>query len=158
MLARDEQDHTSFASLADTDHDGIVTAAEIERSSLVQSMIGPDVTMFANGTFGPVRDDNNRDSLSFGFAVHLIPCDSGDCAVSSSFDACHDRIVDGDETDLDCGGSCAPCVGGASCAVASDCATNACDGGTCRAPSCSDGIRDGFEQGVDCDGGCPACS
>lgn len=49
---------------------------------------------------------------------------------------CSDGIQNGDETGVDCGGSCPPC-----------------------APTCSDGIQNGDETGVDCGGSsCPPCS
>ena len=101
-------------------------------------------------------DDQNW--LSFGIIVHLVPCDDGTCAPATVIDHCDDRIQDGDETDIDCGGSCRACGFDTKCEVAADCQTGACDAGMCREPSCSDGIQDGFETGVDCGTyGCPAC-
>jgi hypothetical protein len=49
---------------------------------------------------------------------------------------CYDEIQDGDETGIDCGGSCDPCV---------------------VDPTCSDNIKNGDETGIDCGGSCPAC-
>jgi hypothetical protein len=95
--------------------------------------------------------------LSLGFGVHLAPCPTGHCTKPIA-DPCHDRIRDGDETDVDCGGSCGACGAGATCALATDCLTQACNGNHCAAPTCDDKIRDGFETGVDCGwGGCRAC-
>jgi len=37
-------------------------------------------------------------------------------------DTCADGVNDGKETDVDCGGICAPCSDGQACTVASDCA------------------------------------
>nr|CEL65316.1 TPA: sushi domain (scr repeat) domain-containing protein [Neospora caninum Liverpool] len=48
--------------------------------------------------------------------------------------SCTDGVQNGDETGVDCGGSCAPCL------------------------SCSDGLQNNGETGVDCGGPCPACS
>ncbi len=45
--------------------------------------------------------------------------------------SCFNGVQDGDETGVDCGGSCAPC------------------------PTCDDGIQNGGETGVDCGG--PDC-
>lgn len=46
---------------------------------------------------------------------------------------CANNTLDGDETDVDCGGSCSKCAGGKTCAQNSDCASNSCadpgDGG-----------------------------
>ncbi len=47
---------------------------------------------------------------------------------------CDDGILNGDETGIDCGGSCAACA------------------------TCDDGILNGDETGVDCGGSCAACA
>src|SRR5260221_1923301 len=44
---------------------------------------------------------------------------------------CTDGAKNGMETDVDCGGSCAPCVEGKKCAADRDCGTKKCAGGTC---------------------------
>ena len=46
---------------------------------------------------------------------------------------CFNTVMDGDETGIDCGGSCPPC------------------------PSCSDGIQNQGEIDIDCGGPCQAC-
>jgi hypothetical protein len=48
---------------------------------------------------------------------------------------CSDGTRNGDETGVDCGGSCT----------------------SCTPPSCSDGVQNGDEYGVDCSGSCTAC-
>lgn len=45
---------------------------------------------------------------------------------------CADKVKSGDETDVDCGGSCAPCPIDKACLVASDCASKGCVEKTCR--------------------------
>ena len=40
---------------------------------------------------------------------------------------CDDAELNGDESDVDCGGSCAPCVNGAACMAGADCVSGACD-------------------------------
>lgn len=45
---------------------------------------------------------------------------------------CDDGIKNGDETGIDCGGSCAPC-----------------------GQTCDNGVKDGDETGIDCGGSCP---
>ena len=47
---------------------------------------------------------------------------------------CDDGILNGDETGIDCGGSCAACA------------------------TCDDGIQNGDETGIDCGGSCVACA
>jgi hypothetical protein len=70
---------------------------------------------------------------------------------------CNNGIQDGDETDVDCGGSCsADCGNGQGCDSAEDCIAGVCnDDGTCEPPSCMDGVQNGDETDVDCGGECP---
>lgn len=64
----------------------------------------------------------------FSLAITWDSCKKEDEAT------CTDGIQNGDETGVDCGGSCAAC------------------------PTCTDGIQNGEETGVDCGGpDCPAC-
>jgi hypothetical protein len=150
MVENDPVDHALLLRQLGVSPTSPLTADEVETalgsSSLFGALIAPDVTLFG------------EQDTSLGFAVHVVPCPSGDCARGIPADTCADRVQDGDETDVDCGGSCQPCQGGSACNVDGDCATQACDGGVCRAPSCSDGIRDGFESDVDCGWNCPACA
>lgn len=69
---------------------------------------------------------------------------------------CQNQVVDGDESAVDCGGSCPGCAPEQPCNVDGDCKGGDCEGGTC-APSCSDGVENGGESGVDCGGDCPPC-
>ena len=72
---------------------------------------------------------------------------------------CSDSALDGDETDLDCGGpSCAPCGPGKMCLASNDCDSRRCLGGICQSPTCFDGVSNGSETGVDCGGPCPDCA
>jgi hypothetical protein len=145
MIAADPVRHLVFSRTFDADRDGTVTSAEIADSSVVGAFL--------------VADLHAAGMMSVGFGVHLVPCDSGDCALSTPADTCHDRIVDGDESDVDCGGSCAKCPADENCRSVADCQTAGCDNGLCRAPSCSDGVRDGIESDVDCGdlAGCAKC-
>ena len=70
--------------------------------------------------------------------------------------SCADAILDGDETDSDCGGSCSRCADGKMCKLAGDCTSGACVGGACQAAvaSCTDGIKNGDESDTDCGGSC----
>ncbi len=66
-------------------------------------------------------------------------CPSGACRKGRCLPAsCADGRRNGDETDVDCGGSCPPCADGKVCAGNGDCAGGHCCGGTCRA-CCGDG-------------------
>jgi hypothetical protein len=57
-------------------------------------------------------------------------------AASSAPDAgadlrCTDKVRNGNETGIDCGGSCGPCADGIECRVANDCAGKSCVSGVC---------------------------
>jgi hypothetical protein len=68
-----------------------------------------------------------------------------------------DGKKDGNETDVDCGGTCTiKCADGKMCAVNGDCVNGDCFGGTCV--SCMDGKKDGNETDVDCGGSCGPCA
>jgi hypothetical protein len=56
-------------------------------------------------------------------------CDNGLCVPPPA--NCMDGAQNNGETDVDCGGPCAPCAIGQDCVGAVDCVTNFCDGGTC---------------------------
>jgi plastocyanin len=47
---------------------------------------------------------------------------------------CQDGVLDGTETDLDCGGTCAPCGLTLACLGPRDCASGVCTAGHCAAP------------------------
>jgi len=87
----------------------------------------------------------------------VIPVDSGvpevDSGVTPPEPTPHDGIKNGDETDVDCGGTKAPvCAVGNTCLAGTDCADKACIGGVCTAPSPTDGVKNGDETDVDCGG------
>ncbi len=74
--------------------------------------------------------------------------------------ACADKLKDGDETDVDCGGSCSPCALTKDCSVDQDCVSQACDAllpHRCLTNHCTDHQLDGDETGPDCGGSCPPC-
>ncbi|MFH1849938.1 MAG: Ig-like domain-containing protein [archaeon] len=71
---------------------------------------------------------------------------------------CDDLILNADETDIDCGGSCPLCSVGKRCFADSDCATEWCHLGRCALPSCNDGVKNQDEEGVDCGGPCEPCA
>ena len=93
-------------------------------------------------------------------------CDSGgtsgqctggtDCATPS----CTDKVQNGGETDIDCGGSCSTkCGAQAKCQNGTDCQSGlVCPAGVCIAPTCTDGILDGSETDKDCGGACMKCA
>lgn len=71
---------------------------------------------------------------------------------------CYDGILNGAETDVDCGGGCGACPVGSACSADSDCDTQRCQSSVCVTP-CTDGVKDDAETDVDCGGGtCPKCA
>lgn len=69
---------------------------------------------------------------------------------------CSDGIKNADETDTDCGGPfCDACAVGQSCKTFRDCESRVCIEGVCQAPTCNDGIKNAQETGRDCGG--PEC-
>lgn len=72
-------------------------------------------------------------------------------------ESCTNGITDGEETDLDCGGSCAGCANGQACGENTDCESGYCAGGMCADPSCDDETKNGDETGIDCGGACGPC-
>src|SRR2546421_263374 len=83
-------------------------------------------------------------------------CD-GTCAGSTTA-RCDDGVRNGDETGVDCGGSCPRCQDGAGCRISADCVDDTCKGGMCGPAACVDGIKDQDESDVDCGGICKGCT
>jgi hypothetical protein len=82
--------------------------------------------------------------------------------------SCADGILNLDESDIDCGGSCILCAYDRKCNNAGDCASGNCDMGRCGAPhtgcqpigpdpTCADCLQNGDETDVDCGGVCSPC-
>ena len=157
MIAANPPELSSLVRLLDADKDGAVSFDEFTQSGLIENLISPDVQLTdGHGRWAPSRDNRARDSLSFAVGIHLVPCATGSCHAPPA-STCDDRATDGDESDVDCGGSCLPCVSGARCRVDADCQIGRCDAGACATPTCSDGVRDGLETDVDCGWNCPRC-
>ncbi|HEU5076184.1 MAG TPA: hypothetical protein VFU02_18455 [Polyangiaceae bacterium] len=83
---------------------------------------------------------------------------------TGSFDSarCDDGLINGTETDLDCGGeSCPGCGEGQECYYDSDCDDLKCLEGECSSDelpeTCTDGEMNDTETDVDCGGQCAAC-
>ncbi len=147
MFETEPERHLVFFRGVDTDHDDVLSLDELE-ASVIGLLVSADLALF--GT--------SDDSVSIAFSMHLSPCADGLCRSAPPVSTCRNRLRDGSETDVDCGGSCQACATAKSCGVPGDCQSAACDGGTCRAPTCTDGVRDGYESDVDCGGSCPACA
>jgi hypothetical protein len=162
MMRARPSDHPAAIGLMDTNRDGAITfdefAAFFPSGTVLGNVLSPDIELFTDGNWQPQPENTVRDSWSFAIGIHLTPCAEGQCRSPIPSPACDDRVLDGDETDVDCGGSCAACPPGASCKAAKDCQAPGCTDGKCIAPTCTDGVRDGFESDVDCGDNCPACA
>lgn len=71
---------------------------------------------------------------------------------------CSDGVQYGEETDVDCGGPCAPCADGRKCRASTDCQSSLCRALLCAPASCADTLKNGGESDIDCGGSqCPQC-
>lgn len=95
-----------------------------ERDTDITDTEAPDDTGFS-----PETGDAEPDTLEPS-DTQDVPTDGGQDTDTAP--TCSDGIENGDETDVDCGGSCAPCSTGASCSSNSD-----CSGDWCRSDTCS---------------------
>ncbi len=104
------------------------------------------------------RCEDGQDCKQNGDCRSNICTDAGTCGTEPT---CEDQVVNGGETDEDCGGStsCARCGVGKLCEANSDCKSGLCaDTGLCEAiPTCDDGIQNGDETDRDCGGSNPDC-
>ena len=80
---------------------------------------------------------------------------SSDTGTTGPLPTCDDQAQNQDETDVDCGGSCSPCLEGQMCLLPGDCVTGTCEAGVCApmgcqaddecamlADACNDGVCD----------------
>jgi hypothetical protein len=88
-----------------------------------------------------------------------LACKDGKCSALPGANPT-DAKKDGDETDVDCGGSSAPaCAEGKACKANEDCASASCISNVCKAPAPDDGIKNADETDVDCGGAkAPKCA
>jgi len=135
MIANNPADHAGLIQILDEVKSGDLSARGLEASPALHNLLIADIE----------RDGTKLTSFGFGFHLAQAPL------AGPPVDLCHDRIRDGDEADVDCGGSCLACAGGATCSAPAECQTGMCNG-TCSAVSCSDGLKDGLESDVDCGG------
>jgi hypothetical protein len=77
---------------------------------------------------------------------------------SSQIDECSDGIKNNDESDIDCGGSCAKCADDKTCNEDNECSSDYCNPKSlCSIPTCTDEIKNGNETDIDCGGSCKMC-
>ena len=144
----------------DTDTDGSVAA--------VDATTKPPVTLDA--TPPTVQDTGVADSPGDSSSVvdasdEATTTDASDASTKSDAgDAgptgCSNGILNGTETDVDCGGAvCAKCIDDKACVGNADCTGGFCANNVCKTPTCTDNLTNGNETDVDCGGGtCPKCT
>ena len=82
-----------------------------------------------------------------------LACVEGACVPrAGSTDHCSDGVTSGDESDIDCGGSCLACPERAACLRHVDCESAVCRADVCQSATCTDETRNGDETDVDCGG------
>jgi hypothetical protein len=125
------------------------------------TMDGPTQSNAAPGTACPL---GNGMGVCHADATCVQCLEDGDCTGADKCSqnecvpiACTDRVKNGLETDVDCGGPiCAGCIAGKTCDDDADCLSSVCgDDLKCKAPTCTDDTLNGDETDVDCGGGCP---
>jgi hypothetical protein len=116
--------------------------------------VGLVVSIACSGRSGASPDGS---SCAVATDCQSLVCSSGTCQVPTSTDG----AKNGDETDIDCGGSSAPpCAVGLDCIDNHDCKSGACAADVCAMATSTDGMKDGDETDVDCGGkntGAPPC-
>src|SRR5689334_7392503 len=94
-------------------------------------------------TFAPGHDPPPEDCTTVGDEDGNGAADCSDPACAGALPcqpSCSDGTRNGSETDVDCGGACAPCALGGACSADADCAAGGiCDPQECRvARSCDE--------------------
>ncbi|MBN2459264.1 hypothetical protein JXB28_03180 [Candidatus Woesearchaeota archaeon] len=126
--------------------DGILGSYELCDGNLWGRVTGCDYFETYSGGVLACRYDNCQFDTTGCLPVSVIPNAS-----------CYDLEKNGDETDLNCGGSCPSCINGRTCLINGDCISNYCKSGICVEASCEDDMMNGLETDIDCGGNCNGC-
>lgn len=156
--------------------DGTCPSTEAPRSGLPLAPAAPSASLPpapAASCSDRLHNQDETDEDCGGLCGSTCPLDrrcqrDQDCAADlfcSAFTrrcaliSCSDGEQNGKELQTDCGGGeCPGCSVGAECTNPSDCASNICELGACRAlPLCVDEELNGDETDVDCGGPVPGC-
>jgi hypothetical protein len=139
----------TISSAGATAGDGTISSAGAAETG------GGGTISSAGATAGGGKTSSTGATAGGGTTTGSGSADSG----GSSAATCTDAIRNGDEADVDCGGSaCPPCSAGQGCNNDDDCDTAVCAVAVCAAPDCFDGVLNGDETDVDCGGDdCNAC-
>ncbi|CAM9106632.1 unnamed protein product, partial [Laminaria digitata] len=119
------------AALEAGDTDAVMQVLDVASSSLnaANCSAAPDCAALNRGDCGTngLRDANTCGECASG-SVGVLGAANSPCVDTTALDiSCSNEAMDGDETDVDCGGSsCVPCLAGSTCLVDSDCYYNNC--------------------------------
>lgn len=88
-----------------------------------------------------------------------VDCGGPTCEACAPAPSCTDGILNGEETDVDCGGGvCSTCDDGQGCGSGLDCTNGVCTDGSCQSPSCGDGVVNAEDEQCDDAGDSAACN
>jgi hypothetical protein len=90
-----------------------------------------------NAANGGTQASGGRSSATGGKAATGGASWQNVAGANGAGSTCGNSTLDGDETDVDCGGSCAPlarCGAGMACKIGRDCTTSSCRASVCEAP------------------------
>lgn len=110
---------------------------------------GTDIEVSTTEKFCYTVFDKNNNSFTEARVIDVVIPES-----------CTNGVQDVNELGVDCGLNCPQgCPEGSHCTLNSDCLSDYCESGICKAPSCTDGVKNGNEMDVDCGGSedCPKC-
>ncbi|MBL0025179.1 MAG: fibronectin type III domain-containing protein [Saprospiraceae bacterium] len=109
-------------------------------------ILSPGFFKVSQGNSVLINNSPYSSSATFYFCLGIPPAPN-----------CTDGIKNGNETGIDCGGSCVPCPN-CSDGIKNGNETGIDCGGDCApCPTCFDGIKNGYESGIDCGGPCLPC-
>jgi len=117
----------------------------------------PSASAGSVGALSPASGTSFTFTLTAPLQAQTVTVSSGPSSTDVVVTAgCADGFANGDETDVDCGGSCGDCANGLACGVGSDCTSSFCGGGICGwATRCTE-LRDqgavSGEYTIDLDG------
>ena len=87
-------------------------------------------------------NDDETDAASSTSGESLDTTTSGEEGAGTdggpAVDRCADDVQNGDETGVDCGGSCLACPLGSGCSSPSDCDSHICEAAVCGSPKCEE--------------------
>jgi hypothetical protein len=139
-------------SVDDSTQPGAIGKGGATASTAATGVVGTSVAAKGGGTGviygGGVGGSTGVSTAAKGGTVGLT--------TTSRAPSCTDKLKNGDETDVDCGGSCdTKCAFGKTCATAADCdATIGVCSESLKCTTCETGVKDGNETDVDCGGSC----